>query len=192
MEDIRDNAATIDTVRLTYQQLLDHVLRLTEQLPEDAREETAKAITEEILTDPDAERGPLVQSLLHPEKYYVVPGADLRFADSAVLIATGISALYQNPVPIITSLCLLAFQFYRLSIELNQNEGLIVLVLKDPRWRDEGQSIEEIEPKLPRRLELSRTQIAEILKGLQEKHTRGKPTPVVHEWHDRWYAPDIW
>jgi hypothetical protein len=186
-----------DFKKMTIPQLQQAMMKVAKQLPvpNTVREEVAERLTRELLTDPDSRttRGPISKSLTERGAYYVVPGDDLNFAETAVGIAAGVAAVLKDPVSLLSSLCLLLLQFRRKAVKLNQNEGMVVHTLIDRRYRDGGLTAAELTKNLrDHKLTLSESDVEAILQRLQNKRRRGEHTPVVHEYNGKWHANEIW
>jgi hypothetical protein len=172
--------------------LRSRLLRLGAALPDPARTEAADKILVELLRDPftNQERGPIIKSPLEKEKYYVVPGEDMSFAETAIELTVGILGALANPVPLISTLCLLLFKFHRKAIPLNAPQGMVVLTLM--RAPTEGWRPSDVANNLPPELHLSAEEIRRILEDLKNMTRRGEATPVVREFNGRWWTNEIW
>jgi hypothetical protein len=173
-------------------ELRNQLLLMAASVPEPTRSEIADKLVDELLRDPKTsqDRGPIVPSPFDKDKFYVIPGDDMGFAETAIQLTVGILGLLANPVPLISTIALLAFKFRRKSITLNAQQATVVLTLMNaPK---EGWRVSEIASRLPSELALDTASTQRILEELRDTVRRGQPAPVVREWNGRWWANEIW
>src|ERR1700730_18612268 len=155
-------------VRVSRGELRDQVLNLAVSLPEPTRSEVVDKLVDELLRDPETnqDRGPMVPSPFDKNKYYVVPGDDMGFAETAIQLSIGILGLLANPIPLIGTIALLAFKFQRKAISLNAQQAMVVVTLMGaPK---EGWRVSEIASRLPPELALDTTGTQRVLEGLRD------------------------
>lgn len=183
---------TDSVVQVSRIDLRERFLLRAAAIPEPARSEIAEKLLNELLhaSDARAERGPIVASPLDKDKYYVVPGEDIGFAETAIEVTVGLLALPTNPIPLISSIALLLYRFYRKSIELNGKQALITMTLMAaPK---EGWTVADIIRRLPLEPLLDAVAVEQILHELKDMRRRGEAAPVVREFQGRWWTNEVW
>jgi len=179
-------------IEATRDELRERLREVGSKLPEQIRRDIADKLSEELVQGPDAERnrGPIVPSPLDKNKYYVVPGDDMGFAETAIELTVGFLGALANPIPLLSAIALLIFQFRRKSVLIDARQAAVVLTLiKAP---DAGWTHSEIKSHLPADVDLDVDAIRQILSDLKAMTRRGLPAPVVREFNGRWLSNEIW